>query len=117
MYKLYLAKRLNDKLDDFYLTPSQHWQATGNWFISSAMGINGIGAITNEIMKNTDSDGSNYTNHSLRRTAIKRLQENETTEQIQHRSGHKSTAGLLEYCGSNDNDFKRQQSTLYGKQI
>lgn len=116
MFELYMSKRENIKTQDFYLTPNQFWENSGVWFIKTPMGVNKIGEVTANIMKTLKKEDIHFTNHSLRRTAIKRLQCTDDITSISQRSGHRSIDGLAEYTNLNNEDFLRQQNSLYGSE-
>ena len=86
-------------VDLFYLKPKQSWTCGSEiWFEGRAIGKNTL---------------DNYSNHSLRATAITRMYDAGLQErEIMKRSGHRSVEGVRTYKRDNPNETKVVSNVL-----
>ena len=81
----------------FYLRPLTSVPSSGPWYGQAVVGVNTLKKIVPELCQEA-CFGVQYTNHSLRATAITRMYEGGVPENIiSEKSGHKSIKGLRAY--------------------
>ena len=116
LYKLYRSHRPDStKTTAFYLQPIPTPKGK-TWFKDQPVGINKIGGVVSNIMKEIDPDG-HYTNHSLKRTCYSRLrQAGISTDQSMKRTGHRSVDGAMEYDVQSKQEAEKQDHILNGHQ-
>ena len=99
------------KNTSFYLTPNRNYAKTKKWYTENPIGENTLANITGNLLSAVKGY---YTNHSLRRTCIKRLNTSqEDMGCIQKRTGHQSLDGVAAYNQLNFEDNALQQKILY----
>lgn len=78
------------------------------------MGINTIASIVKRLSEESGLFG-NFTNHSLRRTAISRLSNaGFSVEEIKKRSGHRTNEGVMAYDVTDQKRLVGECAALYG---
>jgi hypothetical protein len=97
----------------FYLKPKQSWTCGSEiWFEGRAIGKNTLDKRVKEMCSKTCKEG-NYSNHSLRATAITRMYDAGLQErEIMKRSGHRSVEGVRTYKRDNPNETKVVSNVL-----
>jgi len=114
LYKKYISHRPPEaKTNAFYLKPLKN--PKGNiWYAEQPVGVNTISMVVKNLMKFKE-DSNFYTNHSLRRTAVCRLnQAGFDIESIKKRTGHNTNEGLMAYDVVDKTKIVAQCNALYG---
>ena len=111
LYKKYISLRPKDgKCNAFYLKPLKN-KKTDIWYADQPIGVNSIAKIVKSLV---GKDGY-FTNHSLRRTAVSRLnQAGCSIEAVKKRTGHRTTEGVMAYDQRNEDDLRKESNALYG---
>ena len=118
LFKRYLSKRPDDLQNSrrFYLTPKQNvFQTDEIWYTKNPMGKNTISNIMKALIAETplENCGKKLTNHSIRKTAVKKLKAANVPESsIIKVTGHKSTRGLKSYDPADQNEFREISNAL-----
>ena len=118
LFQMYLSKRPDDLQNSgrFYLTPKQNVFRTDEiWYTNNPMGKNIISNIMKTLIAETplENCGKKLTNHSIRKTAVKKLKAANVPESsIIKVTGHKSTGGLKSYDPADQNEFREISNTL-----
>ena len=114
LYKKYISHRPpNSKTDAFYLRPLPT-PRENVWYADVPMGVNTISRVVKTLTNNLD--GANFfMNHSLRRTAVSRLnQSGFRIDDVKKRTGHHSNNGVMAYDVLNKHQIAAQSAALYG---
>ena len=100
-----------------YLTPRSVFTNSGEWYTSNPVGKNKIASIMKELISGTGIKSSNkLTNHSGRKTLVKKMKEAKIPEtSIIKVTGHSSTKGLSSYDPGDQQEFKEMSNALSGK--
>ena len=111
LYKKYVNLRPEDgKCNAFYLKPLRNKKAD-IWYADQPIGINTISKIVKGMIK----EEGHFTNHSLRRTAVSRLNRGGfSIEAVKKRTGHRTSEGVMAYDQKNDEDLRKESNALYG---
>ena len=103
LFQLYMSKRPDDleMTGPFYLS-SKHWSSRDEkvWFTKQPVGKNTISGFMKQIIKGTsaETNGKKITNHSGRKTCVKKLKRAQVPEEsIIKVTGHKTAKGLRAY--------------------
>ena len=114
LYKKYCSHRpKSGKSNAFYLKP-MNCPTNDIWYCDQPMGVNTISKVVANLTKLCGVSG-HYTNHSLRRTAVSRLnQSGFGIEEVKKRTGHKTNEGVMSYDVSNKKQIAAQCAALYG---
>ena len=111
LYKKYVSLRPKDgKCNAFYLKPLKNKKAD-IWYADQAIGVNTIAKIVKSLVK----EEGHFTNHSLRRTAVSRLNQGGfSIEAVKKRTGHRTSEGVMAYDQRNEEDLRKESNALYG---
>jgi len=111
LYKKYASLRPKyGKCNAFYLKPLKNKKAD-IWYADQPIGINTISKIVKGMIK----EEGHFTNHSLRRTAVSRLNGGGfSIEAVKKRTGHRTSEGVMAYDQRNDKDLRKESNALYG---
>ena len=104
--ELFELKRPKALLDNgrLYLTPRSVFTNNGEWYTSNLVG------------KNEIASNKKLTNHSGRKTLVKKLKQAKVPEtSIIHVTRHSSTKGLSSYDPRDQQEFKEMSNALSGK--
>jgi len=114
LYKKYISHRLQcTKTNAFYLRPLNYPRGD-IWYADQPIGINTIAMVVKNLMKFKE-DSNLYTNHSLRRTAVCRMnQAGIDIESIKKRTGHNTNEGVMAYDVVDKTKIVSQCNALYG---
>ena len=108
LFDLYMSKRpeVIKFSGRFYLTPKQNTTLSDEvCYIVTGVGKNKISSFMKSIIKDTilEKNGLNYTNHSGRKTVVKKLkQANVPESSIIKLTGHTTEKGLRSYDPGNE---------------
>ena len=115
---MYLSKRPDDLKNSgrFYLTSEQNvLQNDEIWYTKNPIGKNTISNIMKALIAGTPSEncGKKLTNHSMRKTAVKKLKAASVPESsIIKVTGHTSTRRLKSYDPGDQNEFREMFNAL-----
>ena len=114
LYKKYVSHRpTNTKTDAFYLRPLANPKGD-IWYCDQAVGVNMIAQVVKNLTSNIDSSGY-FTNHSLRRTCVSRLnQAGIPIEGVKKKTGHRTTEGVMSYDVVSEAQLSAQSAAIYG---
>jgi len=118
LFELYMSKRPVElkNCGRFYLTPKQNVLRTDEiWYSRNPMGKNTISSIMKCLISGTplESCGKKLTNHSMRKTTVKKLKAANVAESsIIKVTGHTSTKGLNSYDPGDENEFRHISNAL-----
>ena len=118
LFKMYLSKRPDDLKTSgrFYLTPKQNVLQTDEiWYTKNPMGKNTTSNIMKALIAGIplENCGKKLTNHSMRKTAVKKLKAANVPESsIIKVTGHTSTRGLKSYDPGDQNQFREMSNAL-----
>lgn len=114
LYKKYISHRpQSTKTKAFYLRALN--QPRGDiWYADQPIGVNTIALVVKNLMNYKD-DSNFYTNHSLRRTAVCRMNHaGIDIESIKKRTGHNTNEGVMAYDVVDKAKTVSQCNALYG---
>jgi hypothetical protein len=122
LFQYFVSKRPADMRNAgrFYLTPRRpvdDYLACSEWYLRNPMGKNKISSIMKELISGTDVELSRkkLTNHSGRKTCIKRLKAAKIPESsIIKVTGHTSTQGLRSYDPEDEGEFSEMSNVIQG---
>ena len=118
LWKIYVEHRPEDLRNTgrFYLTPLPNYSTDHNvWYKRTPIGKNCIGLIMKSLISGTDVEnaGKRLTNHSARKTLIKKLKSAKIPESsIIKVTGHKHTDGLKNYDPGDEEEFKEMSNAI-----
>ena len=114
LYKKYISHRPPvTKCDAFYLKPLQ--TPNGNvWYCDAPIGVNTISKVVKTLTQSL-GETNFFTNHSLRRTAVSRLNQcGFRIEDVKKRTGHHSNDGVMSYDVLKERQIAAQSAALHG---
>ena len=117
IFDFFVSKRPADMKNSgrFYLYPKMHCTTTENWFKVSPVGKNKISKFMKEIISGTviETNGRKLTNHSGRKTLVKKLKPAEVPESsIIKVTGHKTVRGLANYDPGDQTEFRHMSDSI-----
>ena len=112
--KKYISHRSPVTKKAFYLKPLQCPRGTV-WYADQAVGVNTIAIVVKNLMQLKVESANVYTNPSLRRTAVCRLnQSGFDIESVKKRTGHNTNEGVMTYDVVDKSKIAAQCYDLYG---
>ena len=98
-----------------YLTPLQHFQGKDVWYTLSPVGINQIDHFMKTMTKlaGLEATQKNFTNHSVRKTLVRKLQKSGiSNDKIASITGHSSEQSLRDYAATDIADHAKMSKIL-----
>ena len=119
-YKRYQSSRPKPKdgesCSKFYLAVNHQYQRTGNWFKNAPLGVNSIKLFMKQAANIAGIKEKKITNHSVRKTAVKRLLDNGCPPTyVAQLTGHKQVSSLASYTETCTDVQKKMAKTLLEK--
>lgn len=113
LFKLYAEKRVGKDHPAFYLAV-HYGGKEDSWYKNQPLGNNSISNMMKEAAGIAGLEG-NYTNHSGRKTSVKRLLDGNVAPQlIAQLTGHKNVASLSSYAEADAKMQKRMSAVVAG---
>ena len=112
LYRLYKMKRGDIEHDAFYLAVN-HTGGAAMWYKKQPLGKHSISSLLKDAASEAGLSGKRITNHSGRKTGVKRLlDDNISPQYIAQLTGHKSVTSLASYAEADITVQRKMSKTI-----